>query len=162
MPTNPSGYDTALICEAGHVATSLASYASDAPEYCPTCGRPVLAACPHCEAPIRGAYSGGFYTGGYDRPAYCIRCGGAFPWQAAAIRAAQEVADEITGLDPEERERLKEALEDISTDSPRTELGASRVRSVVERLKGPTGQLLYKAAETIATEGAKAIMRGGI
>ena len=160
---NPTDYDQALICANGHVATSMLRRApAHFAPFCEQCGQPNLSECPGCSAPIRGYYFGGAIGGHYFRPAYCIQCGAAFPWQQQAMEAARELADEIEELSPEERTRLKRSLEEISTDSPRTELAAGRIKKVVERLGGPTGQLLQKVAETVATEAAKAAMRGGL
>lgn len=163
MSRNPTAYDQALICENGHVATSMLQRAPEhhAP-FCAQCGRPNISECPGCGAPIRGYYFSGGIGGGYPRPGHCVRCGSPFPWQVAALEAARELADEIEELSPDERERLKQSLEEIASDSPKTELAAGRIRKTIQRLGGPTGRLLEKVAETVATEAAKAAMRGGL
>ena len=76
-------YDTAQICQGGHVINP-ASVGSPAhnQRFCHMCGKAAITACPACTAPIRGV----FHDGGsarpaeYTRPSYCHNCGKAYPW----------------------------------------------------------------------------------
>lgn len=99
MPRNPTDYDQALICENGHVATSMLQRAPehDAP-FCDKCGAPTLRQCKHCENPIRGYYFSGAVGAPYRRPAYCIQCGKPFPWTEASLEVGRELLDELEGL----------------------------------------------------------------
>lgn len=52
-----SYYEQAVICENGHIITTVASasVAHSAP-FCQTCGASTVRACPRCKAFIRGSY----------------------------------------------------------------------------------------------------------
>jgi len=75
-------YDTALICENGHVLTdSLRSSPQFATKYCEKCGAKTISKCPNCNTDIRGYYhiEGVFSTGHKKAPNYCHECGQPYP-----------------------------------------------------------------------------------
>ena len=49
----------------------------------------------------------------YTAPAFCYKCGDPFPWTAAALRAAEDLADEMDALSDDEKESLKKTLPDL-------------------------------------------------
>jgi hypothetical protein len=161
VSTNPKDYDQALVCENGHVATSMLRRAPlhNAP-FCDQCGAPNISTCPSCDKPIRGAYFGGGMSLGWDPPAFCVFCGHAFPWTAAKLDAGKELIDELD-LTPDEQARYKQALDEISRDTPRTELAAGRLKGLLDKVKGPVGQALYKIAVDVASAEAPRIIIGG-
>lgn len=65
---------------------------------------------------------------GYTPPSYCFNCGAAFPWTAERIEAAQELADEIDGLEPDERRLLEKSIDELTKDTARTNLAAVRYK----------------------------------
>lgn len=162
MSINPSDYDQALICDNGHVATSMLRRAPQhqAP-FCERCGAPNISTCPNCERPIRGYYFGGGITLGWDAPPYCVYCGKPYPWTVKAMEAAHEAVDDTEELTPDERERLKRSIEDVATDNPKTEASARRIRKMLDRLPGTAGEMIEKVATAVATEAAKRILLGG-
>ncbi len=60
------------ICLKGHVQSSAGKHEVSKGEHCPQCGNPIIAACPHCEAPIRGQDI--WFHHEYVRPSFCYKC----------------------------------------------------------------------------------------
>ena len=134
--------------------------------YCDQCGKPTITKCPCCETDIRGYYyiEGGLGGGTYRPPKFCFRCGEPFPWHAAKIEAAQELADdlyELHELSIDDHTKLKAAIGDLSSDTPRTELAIHRYRTILARLSNGAASVLKPIALEIATEAAKKLILGG-
>lgn len=122
------------VCFNGHMITSmLKSYPEDASEYCSQCGKATASKCQNCQANIRGYHHMSHIAGGGpDKPpAFCHNCGKPYPWTEASLKAAQEYADEIEGLNESEKQALKSSLNDLVSDTPRTQLAASRFKRLV-------------------------------
>jgi hypothetical protein len=51
---NDASYYAGQICQKGHVQSSDGKHEVRKGEHCRQCGNPIIDACPHCEAPIRG------------------------------------------------------------------------------------------------------------
>lgn len=92
-----------------------------------------------------------------ERPTFCHACGQPYPWARERLTAAQEMARELEALDDSEREMLVESLEDILTDGPRTELGASRVKRLLAKA-GVSGRALYNVAMDFASKTAAEVI----
>jgi hypothetical protein len=163
---NESGfYSTAAICLRGHVVTAdVDEHPRAATKFCSECGAAVITRCPHCEAPIQGHYfpPGVRAVGGVlNAPSFCSACGKPFPWVAEKLSAARELADELEELTPEDRTKLKTSLDDISTNGPRAEAGAARIKKMLGKATSAVGQAVWKISVDIASETAKKIMMGG-
>ena len=72
-----------------------------------------------------------------------------------------EIAGESEGLSAEDRERLKESLDDIGSDSPGTQAAASRLGRIAATVRGPTGVALQELITEIAADAAKKTLLGG-
>jgi hypothetical protein len=118
------------------------------PGFCTECGARNIRACPQCQAPIQ-------YVFGGRKPAFCGGCGSPYPWTETALAAAKEYADELEQLNQDEKSVLKGTFEDLTTDTPRTELAVSRLKKFMTTVGPPAGAMLQKIVETIATEAAK-------
>jgi len=70
------------------------------------------------------------------------------------------MVDGIEGLPEDDRRQLDEALTDIQTDGPRTEIGASRLRKLMKQGALTAGSGLYKLALDVATDAAKKLIVG--
>jgi len=130
-------YQTAQICLNGHVITEAAEYSELRAEFCRRCGTKTITACPRCRSAIRGHYHvSGFIGAGpdYELPRFCHSCGEAYPWTASKLEAAQELADELEGLNDEERALLKKGLEDLVRESPNMEVAGLRVKKVLKKV----------------------------
>ena len=157
-------YLTAQVCLNGHVVTaSLERMPEAAQRHCSRCGQATITECSNCRTNIRGNYHvDGFFAGGrtYHPPGFCRQCGEAFPWHAAKIEAAKELADELDELTTADREKLKDAMNDLSSDTPRTELAAHRYKRIAHKLSRGAGSALASVVTEIATEAAKKIIFG--
>jgi hypothetical protein len=118
------------------------------PAFCATCGASNISACQHCQAAIEVNYPGG-------TPGYCGGCGRPFPWTETALSAAKEYTDELNQLSPEEKALLKGTFDDLTSDTARTPLAASRFRRFMGKIGPPAEGVLRKIVETVATEAAK-------
>ena len=85
----------------------------------------------------------------------------AFPWTSARLAAAKESAGEVEGLSDDERETLKNSLDDLTTDTPKTEVAASRVKRLLAKSGKFAADTLLKVLVTVATESAKKIIFPG-
>ena len=125
--------------------------------YCEDCGAPAIYACEKCGWPIAGISEHAWMAGGgpYRRPRYCGECGTALPWTETALKTAKEFTDNLEELSPEEKIALKQSLDDLTTDTPRTPVAASRFKKLVDKVGPAAGGVLKKAIETVVSEAAK-------
>jgi hypothetical protein len=132
-------YDVAQICLNGHVVNP---HFHDAPSYnaqrCRDCGSETINCCVECKKPIRGARTRAFAMN-WRAPRFCENCGKPYPWTNTALEAAREVAEETSNLTDAEKSELKNSLDDIVRDSPRTTVAISKFK-----------RLAVKAGRTVA------------
>ena len=146
-----SYYDVAQICENGHVANSMAH---DVPasnqDHCDQCGVPTIMACPSCQTAIRGYYRVPGVVGfdDYAGPAFCYNCGEPFPWTAARLRAAEDLADELDGLTDDERESLRKSLPDLVRETPNTLVAETRFKKIMRKV----GKEGYEGMRSLLTD----------
>lgn len=132
-----SWYDTAYVCENRHTITPMSV---ESPEtvtmHCGKCGEAAISACLACNEPIRGyhyiarvtlAYKSDFSD--YSTPGFCHNCGDAYPWTVKALKAAQELADQLHNLTPEEKNDLKTSVKDIIRDTPQARVASQRIKT---------------------------------
>ena len=146
-----SYFDVAQICENGHVANSMAhDYPGSNQEHCDKCGSPTIMDCPSCQTAIRGFYHVPVVIGGfdYDAPAFCYKCGEPFPWTAAALRAAVELADEFDGLTDGERVVLKKSLPELVRETPNTHVAETRFKKIMRKV----GKEGYEGMRSLLTD----------
>jgi hypothetical protein len=134
--TERRGYDTAQICRSGHIITAVArTHPQDRMKFCELCGAETITACEACNTFIRGADWDDSAVGQqYRRPSYCRECGKPYPWLADTLQAAAELADLTDDLDDKQRDDLKRSLDDLVSDTPRTEVAALRFKKAVSGL----------------------------
>jgi hypothetical protein len=118
------GYDTAQICENGHVITRRAEsdprYTED---HCSKCGAKTVMACASCSAKIRG-HLHGTMPSMHEEPApnFCHKCGKPYPWIEQKLLAATVLIEEADGLSDSEKAALTKSLDDLVRDVPATDL----------------------------------------
>lgn len=163
MPTMPNDYARGLASVNGHVISSLIDrYPAHRSAFCPTCGKPTIDACPSCDTPMRGSYMGGAIGGpGWTPPAHCYNCGEPFPWTTSAKESAEELIDLLEVLDPDERVQLKGTLDDLMSDSSRTEVAAIKFKLLARKAGGEGATALRTIVTSVATEAAKRLILGG-
>jgi hypothetical protein len=120
------------------------------PAFCTECGAPNISACQHCQAPIEPRHV-------RIRPGYCGRCGKPFTWTERALSAAKEYIDELD-LSAEEKTKQKGSLDDLTSDTERTQLAAGRFRKLMDKIGPAAAGVLQRIVETVATEAAKKSM----
>ena len=131
-----SYYDVAQICENGHVTNGhVRDYPAHNQVHCDKCGSRTITKCPACETEIRGAYNvpGVIGFSDYAAPAFCYKCGEPFPWTAATLRAAEDLADEMDALSAGEKESLKKTLPDLVRETPRARLAETRFKKFMKK-----------------------------
>ena len=129
----------------------------DAPhhaKHCAACGSKNLRVCEHCETPMRPLTRSG------GRPSYCFECAEPFPWTANALATAEEYTDELDTLTDEDKVVLKESFADLTIDTVRTPLAASRYNRIVSKLAPFARETLQKIIVEVITNSAKKIMGG--
>lgn len=151
------GYDLAQICLNGHI---INEYAMTQPDFnaafCKQCGASTLTACDKCSAKIQGYYHIiGVIGGSYSLPSFCHACGKPYPWVEAKLKAAQELADEVNNLTPEETATLKRSLEDIIRDTPQTTVAATRFKRLITKAGREAAQGFRDILVDIISETAK-------
>jgi hypothetical protein len=127
-------YDVALVCLNGHIVNDrFVASPQFNKKFCDKCGEATIAACPACNKPIQGDYIDPSYTvvgmGQVPAPGFCQHCGKPFPWTDRKLAAAKEMADELEGLSPDEREKLKQTLARIP-HKPVEQMGGRGVREL--------------------------------
>lgn len=131
------GYDMAQICQNGHVVNSSArNHSAFNQKFCSKCGAATMIACPACQEAIRGNYHIPGVIGGsrYKRPAYCHECGSAYPWTELSRVAAEEMVDTFAQLTSGEREELKESIEHLLRETPRTRIAETKFKRLIAKV----------------------------
>lgn len=121
--------------------------------FCPQCGVDNINGCLHCETTIEDDEE---YRS--ERPSYCCACGKPFPWTETALATAREYTDEIEGLSTEEKSAFKATFSDLTVDTARTGLAASRFMKYIRKIGPKAGDVLMQIITGVATEAAKKAM----
>ncbi|MDR1338024.1 MAG: DUF2321 domain-containing protein [Rickettsiales bacterium] len=162
MYRNPFGYNqsqevahykNAAVCTNGHAITSDTSR-TQVDQFCKICGAEVTTQCKHCNANIQGYYKvpGVVSLAKYHPPAYCHRCGKAYPWTELKIQAAKMMIDDIEELSVEEREKMSDSIDNIIVDTPLTEVSANRIKKYLAKMGAGTANALRDILVNIASE----------
>lgn len=156
-------YDTAQICRSGHVVTSYYErYPDHRQAFCELCGSPTLTSCDNCKSAIRGSYvyHGPVVGGAYTLPKYCHSCGHPYPWTIAKLQATAGLIEELEGLDAEDRQVLKESLNDLICEGPKSELASLRVKKVIKKVGRDSYELVKKVVTDVVSETVRKAMFG--
>ena len=158
------GFDTALICKAGHVANLYKDLHSECNiKHCLLCPEEVISECPHCHERIRGGYyseavwSETAYVGdpvfpdeqnhltihyqelttpdNYELPAYCHKCGQPYPWTEKLLNDAEIIIDSFDELSVEDRKLLKDRFPDLVFNTPNSTSAALFYSKLIACLK---------------------------
>ena len=156
-------YDVGQICENGHIANSSAR---DNPArnqaHCDQCGSPTITTCPDCETEIRGKYNVpgvvGFFD--YTAPAFCYQCGQPFPWTVAALRAAEDLTDEMDALSDDEKVSLKKTLPDLVRETPRARVAQTRFKKLMNKAGGEAAAGIRSLLTDIVSETVRKALFG--
>ena len=83
------------------------------------------------------------YNTTLTRRSFCPNCGKPYTWTEAALKAAQELSDELENLSPEERDLLKKSIDDIVRETPQATVAVSRFKRLVAKA-GPVAADMYR------------------
>jgi hypothetical protein len=161
VPQKLEGYDVAQICRNGHIINGRSlDYPESNAAFCDKCGSGTISKCEKCSQDIRGKNRGWMTVHEMPLPGFCRSCGGPYPWTAAALEAARQYTDELDQLSTDEREQLKGTLTDLTVDSPRTALAATRYQNLISKA-GPVATAAMKQIMVpAAVEAAKVLIDG--
>lgn len=156
-------YDVMQVCLNGHVITSTARSSPELRKnFCSRCGAATIAECPGCQSFIRGRYqvSGivDLTPGPSTPPAFCHACGKPYPWTEAALEAARELIDLEDNISAKEREALKADLSALLTNTPRTQIAATKFKLFIAKAGKPVADALYQFIIDFASETAKKLL----
>jgi hypothetical protein len=154
-------YDAALICPNGHVVNARANtQRQHNQKFCDKCGEAVLIKCAGCSAPIRGRYYGGNMSMPYTVPSYCFNRGEQFAWSRRELDAAKELADEFDELSWEEKESLKQSLDDLMRDTPQTKVAETRFKRLIKKAGNHAYEGMRDILVDVLSEAAKKTLFG--
>jgi len=157
-------YDIAQVCLNGHVMNEMVkSSPQHNQKFCDKCGSVTITECPHCNTPIRGYYhADGVISLGfkYSPPRFCYNCGKPFPWTEKALKAAKELADEIENLTKEEKEILKQSLDDLVKESPNVQVAALKFKKIMKKVGKTSTQAFKEILISILSESVKKLLWG--
>lgn len=158
-----SYYDVQQVCINGHQIT--ASYSENPvfrKDHCPACGKITIHKCPNCDNDIKGKYVNpkvaviGVKT---KVPHYCDNCGEPFPWTKSSIEAVKEISEELEGLSEKEHSDLKENIDLVLTDNPKTELGVVKIKKILKKATGTIIKYFDEKLTDIASETAAKLLK---
>lgn len=159
-----SWYDAAQVCINGHaINDSFRQHPTLNQDFCDKCGAKTITKCESCNAEIRGHYNvPGVAAIGfkYNPPKFCHNCGNSYPWTKAGLESAKELAEEMEGLKPEERESLKKSLDDLVKDSPNTQVAALKFKKLMSKAGKTSANALKDILVNIISESAKKLIWG--
>jgi hypothetical protein len=122
-------------------------------DFCTTCGARNISACESCHTPIDHKFPSQVHK-------YCAGCGKPFPWTEAALKAAAELADELDELNAEDKITLKGTFVDLTADTPRTQVAATRFKRIIKKVTSTTGEAIQKIIVDVASETALKLIKG--
>lgn len=156
--TNDTFQDTAQVCLNGHLINDsvhrMPEYSRD---YCGECGEKTITNCQKCQNRILGHH----YVDGLADftalvvPKHCESCGRMYPWTETAYQALGELLAEQNSLSQKEKHELEESFKSVTTDNPKTEIAAFRIKKYSAKIGKPLGSMLINIVSGVATETAK-------
>lgn len=159
-------HDVSQICLNGHTITRNARRSPEfTKKFCDKCGEPTITACGSCNEPIQGEYHvEGVVALGFSGPSapnFCHACGKPYPWTERRIDSAKALADEFDDLSPDDREKLKQSLDDLYRDSPQTEVAAIRFKKIMAKVGKESYSAMKEIIVGVLSEAARKSIFGG-
>ena len=165
-----TSYETAQICENGHVITiRYNSEPHNRKNFCPECGAKTFTECPYCHEPLQGSLMTkdvvshairGYYYDEYSKkddelrniyhdeefkfPKYCYHCGKPLPWTEAILQESSELIDLMDVLTDEQKQALKEYIPNILTETSSTKSSAIKIAKLLK----PVGRELAQELQS--------------
>jgi hypothetical protein len=158
-------YGKAQICLNGHVIdASFDKSAQQNNVFCEKCGEKIITQCPYCSNDIRGDYIPDIpmSPSDYNLPAYCLKCGKAFPWTESKLKSVIEMAVEAGRLNTKETRQFEECIKDIVKDTPQVKLSANRFKKVMSKVGNETASGIRDIIVDLISETTKKIIWPGL
>ena len=152
-------YDTAQICLSGHVVNiAVKASPEHSAKFCKVCGESTVTTCADCNTEIRGKHFTKVVWDLSDRialPRFCEACGNPYPWTQAKMKAAQDLVSVVDNLSEEERNELRNSVDDIIKDIPQTTIAATRFKKLIKKAGKGAAQGFKNILTDIISEAAK-------
>jgi hypothetical protein len=148
-------YDVGLVCLNGHAVNSDSrSSPEHNVKFCKQCGEKTIDACPACGVAIRGSYNvaGILDMHEWPVPKHCHGCGAPYPWTERKKEALLAGIAELDELTEAERDKLKEAIPDVLSETPKTETAVARYKKAIIKAGAIGGKLLNDILTKVAAE----------
>jgi hypothetical protein len=146
-------YDIAQICRSGHMMNdAFRELPESNRKHCPECGEPTITKCPECQGNIRGRYESSMALKKIPTPKFCDNCGSPFPWTEMALSAAKEYTDGLDSLSDEEKEVVKESIDDMVRGTPRRTVAVEKVKKLIAKAGGDAPAELKAILITVLTQ----------
>jgi hypothetical protein len=157
-------HDVALVCLNGHLINgSFQTSPQFNKRFCDKCGETTISECPSCSQPIKGDYKSPgilFFGSTMPAPPFCDQCGKPLPWTLRRLSSAKEVINELDGLAKDEREKLKATLDDLVSESPKTESAKLRFRNILRKLPQDDQSAVKRVLSELVSEAVRSSMFG--
>ncbi|MBU6400346.1 MAG: DUF2321 domain-containing protein [Verrucomicrobia bacterium] len=157
-------HDVALVCLNGHVINdSVRNMPQFNKKFCDRCGEPTIQECPECKESIQGHYwtPGVFGVGKVPAPSFCQHCGKPFPWTKRRLAAAKEVAEQLNDISPAEKQQLKQTIDDLAHEGPRTEPAKLRFKTIMRKVGKESYDVMKGVVTDLVSETVKKSIFGG-
>jgi len=152
-------YEVAQICLNGHVINARAGmWPHHNKDFCDKCGAATITRCPNCDTEIQGQYIVGSWSSDYAAAAFCPYCGKPYPWIEAKIQSAHELAVELENISDEEKKTLAMSIDEITKDTPKTTLAATRLKKILLKAGKPIADAFRDILVDVASETAKKVL----
>lgn len=151
-------YKTALICLNGHMVNdAMEDYPEQNEKFCSDCGAETIHQCRNCGTNIKGYYyvEGVLSLSVKEPPSYCHNCGKPYPWTQASIETYKEIVNMIDKLTKDEKKRLGSSIDDLISDTPRTQLAVMTIKSLAKKISAESWDIMKEIIIRIGTESAK-------
>lgn len=101
--------------------------------FCSKCGAATITKCQRCGTDISGWRKEltRWLVATDKAPNFCSNCGSPYPWTESRLRAAHDLANEISGISEDERRFLTQSLDELVKDSPQTQVAAVRFKKIM-------------------------------
>lgn len=157
MQKSHTEYDLGLVCLNGHIINGWSrSDPGRNSKFCRECGEPTIDACESCHAAIRGegrsSGAGGSILFGMALPMHCYECGKAMPWTQRRTEALAEAIEWVEELPDADKDKLKESIPDVISETARTDTAVARFRKAIGKAGAIGGKLLTDTLTKVAAE----------
>lgn len=153
-------YDVAQICLNGHIITNMAKkHTEHTQKFCDKCGAKTITECSQCKTPIRGYFHSEVVVIGISDeelkpPKYCHNCGKPYPWTENKLKKVKELIDSQKKLKKEEKERLKEAIQNCVEEID-MDLNSSIIKNTLPKIEKTAVEMVKNILADILSEAVK-------